>query len=89
MSTSLLVVVLAGEGTVGGVVHLKDIFIALQKQPDLATLKSLIRPIVTVGPPGSECAADVVGGLVINQLGNLPEEGLCIEFPLFNIVVKK
>lgn len=161
---------LDSEGTVRGVVHLKDIFIALQKQPDLDSLKSLIRPIVTVSPlepatelfrrfrggaphfavvaapdghplgfvtldnllgalvgeirdefrqthnewsklddgsllgKGSlpiftlertlgidieECGADTVGGLILNQLGDLPDEGQRIEFPLFDIVVKK
>jgi CBS domain containing-hemolysin-like protein len=41
---------LAEDGHAKGVVHLKDIFIALRKDPELKTLDKLIRPVVVVSP---------------------------------------
>lgn len=36
-----------------------------------------------------DCGAESIGGLILNQLGSLPEEGQRIEFPHFAAVVKK
>jgi CBS domain containing-hemolysin-like protein len=36
-----------------------------------------------------EGSAESVGGLVINALGDLPEEGQRVEFDRFDVVVKK
>lgn len=36
-----------------------------------------------------ESGVDSVGGLILQQLGDLPEEGQRIAFPMFNAVVKK
>ena len=161
---------LDAEGQAKGVAHLKDVFVALRKQPALAQLDALVRPVVTVLPTvpatelfrrfregaphfavvaspdghpqgfvtldnllgalvgeirdefrqaqndwsklddgsligkGSlpiftlertlgidieECGADTVAGLVLNELGDLPEEGQRVKFPAFDIVVKK
>ncbi len=161
---------LTEDGNIRGVVHLKDVFIALQKSPELDSLEKLVRPAQVVSPrlsatelfrrfrqgaphfavvaydnthpigyvtldnllgalvgeirdefrqsqnewarlddgsligKGSlpiftleralgidieESGADSVGGLVLQQLGDLPEEGQRIEFPHFAIVVKK
>lgn len=161
---------LAEDGHATGVIHLKDIFIALRKNPELNTLEKLLRPVVVVSPSLSatelfrrfrtgaphfavvayndghpigfitldnllgalvgeirdefrqthnewsklddgsligkgslpiftleralgididESGVDSVGGLILQQLGDLPEEGQRIAFPLFDAVVKK
>lgn len=161
---------LADDGQAKGVIHLKDIFIALRKEPDLASLDKLVRPVMIVSPnlsatelfrrfrkgaphfavvayndghpigfitldnllgalvgeirdefrqnhnewsklddgsligKGSlpifsleralgidiaEAGVDSVGGLILQQLGDLPEEGQRISFPQFDAVVKK
>ncbi|MBK7649331.1 MAG: HlyC/CorC family transporter [Betaproteobacteria bacterium] len=161
---------LAEDGHAKGVVHLKDIFIALRKNPELDTLEKLVRPVVVVSPSLSatelfrrfrqgaphfavvayndghpigfitldnllgalvgeirdefrqthnewsklddgsligkgslpiftleralgididEAGVDSVGGLILQQLGDLPEEGQRISFPQFDAVVKK
>ncbi|MBV2234849.1 MAG: hemolysin family protein [Sterolibacterium sp.] len=153
-----------------GVLHLKDIFLALQKDPALASLDKLVRPVEVVSPQlpatalfrrfqrgaphfavvahkdvrplgfitldnllgalvgeirdefrqthnewfrlddgsligkGSlpifslertlgidiaESGVDSIGGLIMQKLENLPEEGQRIEFPHFSTVVKK
>jgi CBS domain containing-hemolysin-like protein len=158
------------EGNIKGVVHLKDVFIALQKLPPLESLEKLVRPAQVVSPhlpatelfrrfrqgaphfavvafenahplgyvtldnllgalvgeirdefrqaqnewsklddgsligKGSlpiftleralgidieESGVDSVGGLIMQHLGDLPEEGQRIEFPQFAVVVKK
>jgi CBS domain containing-hemolysin-like protein len=50
-------------------------------------------PILTLeralGIDIEENGMDSVGGLILHQLGDLPEEGQRIEFPLFDAVVKK
>lgn len=157
-------------GNIKGIVHLKDVFIALQKTPDLEGLDELVRPVVVVSPrlpatelfrrfrtgaphlamvayenahplgyitldnllsalvgeirdefrqtqnewsklddgsligKGSlpiftleralgidieESGVDSIGGLIMQQLGDLPEEGQRIRFPGFDAVVKK
>lgn len=161
---------LDAEGNIKGVVHLKDVFIALQKSPDLVSLEKLARPAQVVSPhlpatelfrrfrqgaphfaavafehsyplgyvtldnllgalvgeirdefrqtqnewsklddgsligKGSlpiftleralgidieESGVDSIGGLIMQQLGDLPEEGQRIHFPSFDAVVKK
>ena len=161
---------LDAKGNIKGVVHLKDVFIALQKSPVLASLEALVRPVEVVSPrlpatelfrrfrqgaphfavvafenshplgyitldnllgalvgeirdefrqsqnewsklddgsligKGSlplftleralgididECGVDTIGGLIMQQLGDLPEEGQRIEFPQFDAVVKR
>lgn len=161
---------LDAEGNIKGVVHLKDVFIALQKSPDLDSLQTLARPAQVVSPrlpatelfrrfrqgaphfavvafehshplgyvtldnllgalvgeirdefrqtqnewsklddgsligKGSlplftleralgidieESGVDSIGGLIMQQLGDLPEEGQRIQFPSFDAVVKK
>lgn len=161
---------LDAQGHARGVVHLKDIFIALRKDPDLKSLDKLVRPVIVVSPnisatelfrrfrqgaphfavvaysdgrpqgfitldnllgalvgeirdefrqthnewsklddgsligKGSlpiftleralgididEAGVDSVGGLILQQLGDLPDEGQRISFPLFDAVVKK
>jgi CBS domain containing-hemolysin-like protein len=161
---------LDAEGHIKGVVHLKDVFIALQKTPDLATLDKLVRPAQVISPrlpatelfrrfrqgaphfamvafesahpvgyvtldnllgalvgeirdefrqaqnewsilddgsligKGSlplftleralgidieESGVDSIGGLIMQQLGDLPDEGQRLEFPQFDVVVKK
>jgi CBS domain containing-hemolysin-like protein len=157
-------------GHAKGVIHLKDIFIALRKNPQLDSLEKLLRPVVVVSPnisatelfrrfrsgaphfavvayangrplgfitldnllgalvgeirdefrqsqndwsklddgsligKGSlpiftleralsidieEVGVDSVGGLILQKLGDLPEEGQRISFPMFDAVVKK
>jgi CBS domain containing-hemolysin-like protein len=157
-------------GQAKGVVHLKDIFIALRKNPQLDSLEKLVRPVVIVSPnlaatelfrrfrsgaphfavvaysdgrplgfitldnllgalvgeirdefrqsqndwsklddgsligKGSlpiftleralsididEAGVDSVGGLILQKLGDLPEEGQRISFSMFDAVVKK
>lgn len=157
-------------GQAKGVVHLKDIFIALRRDPDLQSLDKLVRPVIIVSPSLSatelfrrfrlgaphfavvayndghplgfitldnllgalvgeirdefrqtqnewsklddgsligkgslpiftleralgidieECGVDSVGGLILQQLGDLPEEGQRIPFRQFDAVVKK
>lgn len=157
-------------GQAKGVLHLKDIFIALRREPDLKSLDKLVRPVITVSPSLSatelfrrfrlgaphfavvayndghplgfitldnllgalvgeirdefrqtqnewsklddgsligkgslpiftleralgidieECGVDSVGGLILQQLGDLPEEGQRIPFRQFDAVVKK
>jgi len=159
-----------GDGNARGMVHLKDLFIAMQQGPDLIGLEKLVRPIQVVsprlpatelfrrfrqgaphfavvayenGPPlgfitldnllgalvgeirdefrqshnewsklddgsligkGSlpifsleralgidieEMGVDSVGGMIMQQLGDLPKEGQRIVFPQFDAVVKK
>jgi len=161
---------LAEDGRAKGVIHLKDIFIALRKDPELKSLETLLRPVVVVSPSLSatelfrrfrqgaphfavvayndghpigfitldnllgalvgeirdefrqshnewtklddgsligkgslaiftlertlgidieESGVDSVGGLILQKLGALPEEGQRIPFPLFDAVVKK
>lgn len=161
---------LAEDGHAKGVVHLKDIFIALRKDPELKTLDNLVRPVIVVPPSISatelfrrfrhgaphfavvayqdghplgfitldnllgalvgeirdefrqthnewsklddgsligkgslpiftleralgididESGVDSVGGLLMQQLGDLPEEGQRVPFPRFDVVVKK
>ncbi|MCL2345748.1 MAG: hemolysin family protein, partial [Desulfobulbus sp.] len=161
---------LDGEGRIKGVIHLKDVFIALQKSPALESLEKLVRPAQVVSPrlpatelfrrfrqgaphfaivafenahplgyvtldnllgalvgeirdefrqaqnewsklddgsligKGSlpiftleralgidieEAGVDSVGGLIMQRLGDLPEEGQRLEFPQFDVVVKK
>lgn len=158
------------EGRLKGVVHLKDVFIALQRSEPPDSLESLIRPLEVVSPKlpatelfrrfrqgaphfavvayqpdhplgfitldnllgalvgeirdefrqtrnewsklddgsligkGSlpiftleralgidieEVGVDSVGGLIMQQLGDLPEEGQRLHFPQFDVVVKK
>jgi CBS domain containing-hemolysin-like protein len=36
-----------------------------------------------------ESVADSVGGLILQQLGDLPKEGQCIPFTRFDAVIKK
>ena len=157
-------------GQAKGVVHLKDIFIALRRDPQLKTLDKLVRPVIVVSPSISaselfrrfrqgaphfavvayhdghplgfitldnllgalvgeirdefrqtqnewsklddgsligkgslpiftleralaididECGVDSVGGLIMQELGDLPEEGQRIPFAQFDAVVKK
>lgn len=161
---------LDAEGHIKGVVHLKDVFIAQLKSPDLDSLDALVRPTQVVSPrlpatelfrrfrqgaphfavvafenvhpvgyvtldnllsalvgeirdefrqmqnewsrlddgsligKGSlplftleralgidieESGVDSIGGLIMQELGDLPEEGQRIRFPLFDAVVKK
>lgn len=161
---------LDAEGKIKGVVHLKDVFIALQKSPSLESLEKLVRPALVVSPrmpameifrrfrqgaphfaivsfenahplgyvtldnllgalvgeirdefrqsqsewsklddgsligKGSlpiftlertlgidieESGVDSIGGLIMQRLGDLPEEGQRIQFPQFDAVVKK
>lgn len=161
---------LDADGHIKGVVHLKDVFIALQKSSALESLDKLVRPAQVVSPrlpvmelfrrfrqgsphfavvafenadplgyvtldnllgalvgeirdefrqaqnewsrlddgsligKGSlplftleralgidieEAGVDSIGGLIMQQLGDLPEEGRRIQFPLFDTVVKK
>lgn len=161
---------LDADGHIKGVVHLKDVFIALQKLPVLETLDKLVRPAPVVSPrlpatelfrrfrqgaphfavvafadghplgyvtldnllgalvgeirdefrqaqnewsklddgslfgKGSlpiftleralgididEAGVDSIGGLIMQQLGDIPEEGQRIQFPQFDAVVKK
>ncbi len=158
------------EGNILGVIHLKDVFIALQKSSPLDNLEKLVRPAQVVSPrlpatelfrrfrqgaphfaivafsnshplgyitldnllgalvgeirdefrqaqsewtplddgsligKGSlpiftleralgidieESGVDSIGGLIMQHLGDLPEEGQRISFPLFDAVVKK
>lgn len=161
---------LGADGGITGVVHLKDVFIALQREPDLASLDRLVRPAQVVSPrlaatelfrrfrqgaphfavvayenahpigyitldnllgalvgeirdefrqaqnewsklddgsligKGSlpiftleralgidieESGVDSIGGLIMQQLGDIPEEGQRIRFTGFDAVVKK
>lgn len=161
---------LDAEGRIEGVVHLKDVFIALQKTPNLETLEKLVRPAQVVSPrlpatelfrrfrqgaphfavvsfekghplgyvtldnllgalvgeirdefrqtqnewsklddgsligKGSlpiftleralgididESGVDSIGGLIMQELGDIPDEGQRIHFPQFDAVVKK
>ncbi len=161
---------LDAEGHIKGVIHLKDVFVALQKSQPLESLEKLVRPAQVVSPrlpatelfrrfrqgaphfavvafenshplgyitldnllgalvgeirdefrqaqnewsklddgsligKGSlpiftleralgidieESGVDSVGGLIMQTLGDLPEEGQRIEFPQFDVVVKK
>lgn len=161
---------LDAEGHIKGVVHLKDVFIALRKSPDLESLEKLVRPVQVVSPnlpatelfrrlrqgaphfavvafenssplgyvtldnllgalvgeirdefrqaqndwsklddgsligKGSlpiftleralgidieESGVDSIGGLIMQQLGDLPVEGQRIQFPSFDVVVEK
>ncbi|MDR0776057.1 MAG: hemolysin family protein [Azonexus sp.] len=161
---------LDAEGNIKGVVHLKDVFIALQKSPSLESLEKLVRPAQVVSPrlpatelfrrfregaphfaivafenahplgyitldnllgalvgeirdefrqaqnewsklddgsligKGSlpiftleralgidieESGVESVGGRIMQRLGDLPEEGQRLEFPQFDVVVKK
>jgi CBS domain containing-hemolysin-like protein len=157
-------------GQAKGVIHLKDIFIALRREPNLQSLDKLVRPVLIVSPSLSatelfrrfrhgaphfavvayhdghplgfitldnllgalvgeirdefrqtqnewsklddgsligkgslpiftleralgididERGVDSVGGLILHELGDLPEEGQRIPFPQFDAVVKK
>lgn len=157
-------------GNIKGVVHLKDVFITLQKSPALESLDKQVRPVLVVSPKlpatelfrrfrqgaphfavvsfehghplgyvtldnllgalvgeirdefrqarnewsklddgsligkGSlpiftlervlgidieESGVDSIGGLIMQRLGNIPEEGQRINFPQFDVVVKK
>lgn len=161
---------LGSERNIKGVIHLKDVFIALQNNPELDSLEKLVRPAQVVSPrlpatelfrrfregaphfavvahdhshplgyvtldnllgalvgeirdefrqtqnewsklddgsllgKGSlplftleralgidieESGVDSIGGLIMQHLGDLPEEGQRIEFPCFDAVVKK
>ncbi|MFA6014988.1 MAG: hemolysin family protein [Gallionellaceae bacterium] len=161
---------LDSDGHAKGMIHLKDIFIAIRKNPNLKTLDKLARPIVVVSPSASatelfrrfrlgaphfavvaysdghplgfitldnllgalvgeirdefrqtqnewsklddgslmgkgslpiftlertlgidveESGVESIGGLILQQLGELPEEGQRISFAQFDAVVKK
>ncbi len=161
---------LDAEGNIKGVIHLKDVFIALQQSPHLDSLEKLVRPAQVVSPrlpatelfrsfrqgsphfaivafkdahplgyitldnllgalvgeirdefrqtqnewsklddgsligKGSlplftleralgidieESGVDSIGGLIMQQLCDLPEEGQRLAFPRFDVVVKK